>query len=211
MDTSALFDALNVARNVEAGLAEQLGAAILSSDKERVIGLQQELREAEGKTAELERAVSAVQVATAAAERARLEREAREAREARARLVEDARTDHANIVRKAQKIDKALAALDLALEEMEATADSFASKYRDLGLHARNKSWLSARTWITEVVHRFKSQSHRSLRNHLIGSGLLTYGSGKPVAQTVPSFEALIDLRPGDIVTSNDNEAREAA
>ncbi|WP_373503034.1 hypothetical protein [Aestuariivirga sp.] len=198
MDATALLESLDTAKAAELALLERLGQALAAGDEDKVMSLQRELRDAEATTAELDRAVSAIDAATQAAERTRIEREKREAAEARASLLADARADHANLVKIAAKIDKAQAAFDGLLAEMDAAATEFADKYRPLGMNPVNRSWLTAKSWTTEILHYIKNRSHRTLVSALYASGLQTYGAGKPVAKMVPAFERLMVLQPGD-------------
>jgi hypothetical protein len=198
MSNVSLSDLLQTAKAAEVATLEALGLAIAKGDEAQITKCRVDLADKARAVQDLERSVQAVGAASAAAERARIEKERQEAAAARARLIENARTDHADLTKKAAKVDKALAALGAALADLGESSSAFINSYGELGINSSAQSFLRARGWANEVMNTLKHRCDPSLTSWFAMHRVLTFGTGTTVAKLIPAFESVVILKLGD-------------
>ncbi len=199
MTREELETAHGAAKEERDKLQAQLGDVLLSGEDDRAKGssLTKQLQKAQAKLDEVEYALAAVSRAEEAAQKAAVEKEEREAQEALERMLNDARTDHAELMRRAEEADAAFDAFNQALADLGGACDDFLDRYRPLNFQKNEVSVMRLRGWNGQVLSNFKNHGERSFRNFLQQLNIRPTGTGSKVsiAQRIPEFSRLMTGR----------------
>ncbi|MGE3245395.1 MAG: hypothetical protein AB7J19_03615 [Beijerinckiaceae bacterium] len=169
-------------------LEADLGDALIGGgDKDG--SLSKRLQKAKARLDEIDARAAAIGKAQQREETRHAEAQALAEAEERKRLVEASRDDYRALVKAAAGVDDALKRFDGAMAELGAEADRFIDNYRVLGMDSTVSQFLRARGWCGEVLTYFKNRSERSMRNHMAMRNILTFGSGKAIVETMPTFD----------------------
>jgi hypothetical protein len=152
-----------------------LGDAIIGGNETNREKASADLANAQRTAADLTIAIESVRASEAAAARLAEQAASDRADQERRARIDAANIGLATLGKKGRALDKAIAALDSALDDLASEGDKFLAEHQDIGLHGNVRNFLRTRAWLRDVWCHVKERGNKDLRHYIMANGKILH------------------------------------